>query len=84
MKNTKKKKKKNKKFKQKKIIENEKNAVNKEILDNKRREFELEFKSIFHDKKIDDNLKNKITEFFPNNNEIINIMVNCNFTEGRK
>jgi hypothetical protein len=61
-------------FKEKKILENEKNNINKEIINNKRREFELEFKSLFHDKKVDDRLKKKITEFFPNNNELINIV----------
>ena len=61
-------------FMQKKILENEKNNMNKERIHNKRREFELEFKSLFHDKKIDDDLSNKITEFFPNNNELINIV----------
>ena len=61
-------------FKQQKILENEKNNMNKEILNNKRREFELQFKPIFHDKKIDKYLTEKITEFFPNNNELINIV----------
>ena len=55
-------------------LENEKNNMNKEILNNKRREFELQFKPIFHDKKIDEYLTKKITEFFPNNNNLINIV----------
>ena len=54
--------------------ENQKSAMKKEIISNNRREFELEFKSLFHDKKIDDNLINKITEYFPNNNNLINIV----------
>ena len=61
-------------FIQNKINENQKSAMKKEIISNNRREFELEFKSLFHNKKLDENLVNKITEYFPNNNDLINIV----------
>ena len=61
-------------FKQNKILENEKNAINKEIVNNYRREFELKFKKLYHEKKLDDEIENKILEIFPNNNKLINIV----------
>ena len=62
-------------FKKNREINNEKNNKIKEIISNNRREFELEFKPIYHYKKIDDNTMESIRRRFPENNIINNILI---------
>ena len=61
------------KFKEDRIIKNEIQARIKERLNNNRREYELEFKQIYHNKKVDDKIVDKIKNKFKNNkiNEIL-------------
>ena len=61
-------------FKNNKIINNEIQTRINEIINNNRREYELELKQIYHNKKIDDNIIEKIRNKFPDNYKINDIL----------